>query len=191
MLKVDSLKLPISFDQIKMAKELEALENSIWVEHFVKNNYEGEWSILPLRGPKGETHPIRMSYSDPTQQAFEDTPFLNTASYFAEVIQWFQCPVKSVRLMKLSAGSRIKTHTDLNLAFEHGEARLHIPVKTNAHVHFFINDIEVKMREGECWYLKLSEPHSVVNNSETDRVHLVLDVIVNTWLQEKLFDDIK
>jgi hypothetical protein len=38
------------------------------------------------------------------------------------------------------------------------------------------------MQEGECWYLNLSLPHRVVNQSSTDRVHLVIDCKVNAWV---------
>jgi hypothetical protein len=84
--------------------------------------------------------------------------------------------------MKLSAGSVIKKHTDLDLSAEYGEARLHIPIITNDDVHFYVNDNEVIMAEGECWYLRLSDPHNVDNTSDVDRIHLVLDVVINEWL---------
>ncbi len=182
----DRIKLPIIFDHLQMRQDLEKLKNNEWVEHFVKNNFEGNWSIIPLRSPKGETHPIRMSYSDPSQNEFVDTHFLKQTSYLPKVVSWLQCPVKSVRLMKLAAGSIIKKHTDLDLAAEYGEARLHVPIETNTDVHFFLNDSEVFMNQGECWYLRLSDPHNVDNNSQSDRIHLVLDVVVNDWLEQQL-----
>ncbi|WP_339705616.1 aspartyl/asparaginyl beta-hydroxylase domain-containing protein [Algoriphagus aquimarinus] len=39
------------------------------------------------------------------------------------------------------------------------------------------------MKEGECWYLRLSDPHRVLNEGETDRIHLVMDLKVNDWLR--------
>ncbi len=182
----DRVKLPILFDHLKMYQDLKILEGNEWVEHFVKDNFKGNWSIIPLRGPKGETHPIRMSYSDPSQNEFVDTKFLKQTRYLPEVISWFNCPVKSVRLMKLSAGSIIKKHCDLNLSVEYGEARFHIPIQTNCNVHFYLNESEVIMNKGECWYLRLSDPHNVDNNSQHDRIHLVLDVVVNKWLKQQL-----
>lgn len=179
----DRIKLPFQFNQARMLDDLKRLECVDWVEHFVKDNFDGEWSILPLRGPKGETHPIRMSYSDPSQTDFVDTPFLQQTQYFPTVLNTFQCPVKSARLMKLSPGSVIKKHTDLDLSAESGEARLHIPVLTNAKVSFYLNDKHVFMGEGECWYLRLTDPHFVNNFGNDDRIHLVIDVVVNAWLK--------
>lgn len=169
-----------------MQEDLACLASAEWVAHFVKTNYQGKWSIIPLRAPKGETHPIRMSYSDPSQSEFVNTHFFKEMRYISQVLSWFQCPLKSVRLMKLSAGSMIKKHTDLDLSAEEGEARLHIPIITNDNVHFYVNDSEVMMAEGECWYLRLSDPHNVTNNSDVDRIHLVIDVVVNKWLENYL-----
>jgi hypothetical protein len=39
------------------------------------------------------------------------------------------------------------------------------------------------MRPGECWYLRLSEPHRVDNDGHDERVHLVFDARVNDWLR--------
>jgi len=88
--------------------------------------------------------------------------------------------------MKLAVGSRIKEHTDHDLSAEDGTARLHIPVQTNSEVYFRLNGARVVLNEGECWYLRLSDPHSVENLGTTDRVHLVIDVVVNSWLNELL-----
>ena len=183
----DRIKLPLLFDVKKMTDDLRLLENSQWISHFVKQNYQGDWSIIPLRGPSGATHPILMSYSDPGCKEFSDTPFLRSLNYLPEVLARFQCPLLSVRLMKLSAGSEIKTHVDHDLNAEAGTARLHIPIISNDKVSFFLNHSRVPCLPGECWYLRLSDPHSVQNNSATDRVHLVLDVSTNTWL-ESLFN---
>ena len=74
----DRLRLPLSFDPDRLVRDLAALSSVDWIAHFVKQNYEGDWSVIPLRGVAGATHPIRMIYSDPTATAFEDTPMLRT-----------------------------------------------------------------------------------------------------------------
>jgi hypothetical protein len=135
-----------------------------------------------LRAPKSAKHPIQMVYSDPTCEAFVDTPFLEQCHYFQAALETFQCPLDAVRLMKLTPGSKIKEHRDYDLDIEHGMARLHIPVTTNSDVTFCVNGIRVVLEEGECWYLRLSDPHRVANQGQQDRVHLVIDAHVNPWL---------
>ncbi len=178
----DRLKLPLRFDATRMQAELAALESEGWIDHFVKSNYSGSWSVIPLRGPAGATHPVQMIYSDPTCEHFADTPFLERSPYFREVLAAFQCPLDAVRLMKLTVGSDIKEHRDLDLDFDRGHVRLHVPVYTNPDVEFYLNNERVVMDEGECWYLRLSDPHRVANRGTADRVHLVIDARVNDWV---------
>lgn len=177
-------KLPLSFDAARLQADLDVFEEEEWIAHFVRRNYDGSWSVIPLRGPAGETHPIRMSYSDPSCDTFEDTPFLDRTPYLREVLGAFECPLLSVRLMRLAPGSVIKEHTDFDLSIEDGTARLHVPIQTNPDVDFRLCGERMPLHAGECWYLKLSEPHSVRNDGSEPRVHLVLDVTVNSWLAE-------
>lgn len=180
----DRLKLPLSFDPKRLRRDLSLLEQTAWIDHFVKQNYEGTWNVIPLRGPADAQHPVMMIYSDPSCTEFADTPFLQRCPYFQEVLANFQSQLDTVRLMKLTPGSVIKEHTDYDLSFEDGKLRLHIPVMTNPGVEFYLNGQRVILNEGECWYLRLSDPHWVANRGQTDRVHIVIDTSVNVWLKE-------
>jgi hypothetical protein len=139
--------------------------------------------VIPLRGPAGASHPVQMIYSDPARSDFEDTPALRGSPYFQEVLAAFACPLHAVRLMRLSPGSVIKEHHDNDLSFEQGMVRIHIPVITNDGVDFRLNGRRCIMPAGSAWYLRLSDPHSVANRGAADRVHLVLDAVVNGWIR--------
>ena len=86
-------------------------------------------------------------------------------------------------------------HNRMNVVdkeIKNGEiVRLHIPIITNEQVTM-ITWLETKiptkfkMRKGECWWLDVSKPHQVLNESEIDRVHLVIDVYVNNFITETL-----
>src|SRR3954452_20326754 len=159
----DRLRLPLAFDRDLLAADLRRLSASSGIRHFVTQNYQGDWSVIPLRGPAGAQHPIQMIYSDPAATAFEDTPMLAVCPYFRTVLDSFACPLRAVRLMRLSYGSAIKEHNDHDLCFEKGSVRLHIPITTNDDVAFELNRHRVIMEAGSCWYLRLSDPHSVAN----------------------------
>jgi hypothetical protein len=178
----DRLRLPLRFDPDRLAGDLGALSSVDWIAHFVKQNYEGDWSVAPLRADARATHPVKMIYSDPTTTAFADTPILAACPYFREVLGAFACEVRCVRLMRLAPGSRILEHDDGDLDADVGVARLHIPITTNPEVVFELNRRRVVMAPGEVWYLRLSDPHRVTNAGDDDRVHMVLDVVVNDWL---------
>ncbi|MDB5036104.1 MAG: L-proline cis-4-hydroxylase [Chlorobi bacterium] len=182
----DRLKLMMKFDPQRLREDLTRIEGSGWTEHFVRRNYEGAWSVIPLRAPAGEHHVIRMIYPNPSCTEFVDTPFLDGAHYVQEVLASLGSPLDAVRLMKLAPGSVIKEHTDHALSAEEGTIRLHIPVITNPDVDFRLNGERVTMNEGECWYLRLSDPHSVANRGVTDRVHLVIDARIDRWMEERL-----
>jgi hypothetical protein len=178
---VDLLKLPLSFDPQRLKRDLQALTPEDWVMHFNKPYYEGEWSGVALRSVDGEDGRL---YPDPTARAkFADTPTLARCPSIQEVLATFQCELEAVRLLKLRAGSSIREHKDYNLGYEDGEVRFHVPVLTNPDVEFYLNQQRVVMHEGECWYLNLNLPHRVVNHSATDRIHLVIDCVVNDWLR--------
>jgi hypothetical protein len=180
----DRLRLPFTFDPDLLARDLQNLASGAWIRHAVRQNYDGEWSVIPLRGPAGATHPLRMVYPDPTCTTFADTPFLDDCPFFREVMQTFRCPLRAVRLMRLASGSVIKEHADIDLGFEDGMVRIHVPVVTNDQVEFFLNGSRVAMEAGSAWYLRLSDPHRVMNNGRSDRVHLVIDGTVNDWVAQ-------
>jgi hypothetical protein len=180
----DRLKLPFEFSDEKLSDDLSVLNKIEWTEHFVRQNYEGDWSAIPLRSPAGETHPIRMIYSDPSAKEFVETEYLKQCPYFQEVLSHFKCDLGVVRLMKLAAGSIIKEHSDYDLCYEEGVIRFHIPVVTNPEIEFYLNNQRIILNAGDCWYLRLSDPHRVNNFSSEDRVHLVVDATVNDWITE-------
>jgi hypothetical protein len=182
----DRLRLPFNFDPGLLARDLQGLAAVGWIVHFVKQNYDGDWSVIPLRGKAGATHPVMMIYSDPTATEFEDTPMLRDYPYFREVLAAFACPLRAVRLMRLTPGSVIKEHTDYELSVEEGTARIHIPVVTNPDVEFYLNGTRIVLEAGSAWYLRLSDRHSVYNKGATDRVHMVVDATVNDWLRSMI-----
>ena len=183
----DRLRLPLTFDPGLLARDLDCVSSAGWIRHYVRQNYEGDWSVIPLRCPAGETHPIRMIGASPAARSFVDMPLLEGCGYFRQVLDSFECPLRTVRLMRLAPGSRIKEHTDVDLSFEDGTVRVHIPIATNDGVEFYLNRSRVILDAGSAWYLRLSDPHSVVNRGSAARVHMVIDANVNEWV-EALFE---
>jgi hypothetical protein len=183
----DRLRLPLEFDPARLAAGMVNFGRAEWIEHFVKQNYDGDWDVIALRGPANARHPVQMIYSDPACTDFTDTPMLDASPAFREVLSAFACPLHAVRLMRLTPGSTIKEHRDYDLSFEQGMVRIHVPVVTNEGVDFRLNSVRCVMPAGSAWYLRLSDPHSVANRGAADRIHLVMDAAVNPWV-EALFE---
>ncbi len=178
----DRLRLPVTFDPGLLARDLALACAGGWTPHFVRQNYEGEWSVIALRAPEGARHPVTLIYSDPTAKTFVDTPVLESCPYFRQVLDHFACTLRAARLMRLAPGSHIREHADPDLAYEDGTVRIHIPILTNADVEFRLNATRVDMEAGSVWYLRLSDPHAVWNRGACARVHLVIDATVNDRL---------
>jgi hypothetical protein len=174
----------MSFDPDRLKQDLNRISPEQWVPHFNTGYYEGEWSGVALRSVGGSAAAL---YPDPAAQiAFADTPLLDTCKYIQSVLASFKCGMESVRLLRLSAGSRIREHKDHKLSLEDGLMRIHIPISTDPRVEFFVNNIRLVMDEGECWYINFNLPHRVYNPSDKERVHLVIDCVVNEWARSMI-----
>ena len=173
------LRITIADIQQEIGKLLESRE---WMPHYSQQHYDGDWNVLPLRTPGGKTDKPFAELM--TESAFRNTHLLDLLPSTANLLEQIQCEKSSVRLLNLKAGSIIKEHRDIDLAFEQGEARVHIPVFTNAKVEFYVDGDLVCMQEGDCWYINANLPHRVANRGEHDRIHLVIDCKVNNWLSD-------
>lgn len=173
-------KLALPFDFKSTQAELISTEDE-WQPHINKYHYTGSWKVLSLRSPGG-------SHKNNSPDLIGEAEFLDTIymEHFASVkklLATMHCPIMAVRFLNLQAGAIIKKHTDAELAFEKGEARLHFPIFTNPGVEFYCENERIFLKEGECWYLNANLLHNVSNNGDTDRIHLVIDCKVNDWLK--------
>lgn len=182
----DRVKLPVAFAAALLARDLGRLSASDWIDHFLIERYEGDWDVIPLRGPKSAIHPVMMIATTPGTKEFADAPALAACPYFREVIDSFGAEVRAVRLLRLTPGSVLLEHTDHEYTDDDGTLRIHIPVVTNPDVVFLLNGTRVVMEAGSAWVLRLADPHSVANNGATDRVHMLVDLTMNERLERYL-----
>ena len=173
-------RLPWSVDADALRADAGALAPEDWVPHFNTTYYEGDWSGVALRSVGGEAGRL---YPNPSAGGeFADTPLLDRCPGVRALLAGLRCPLLAVRFLRLGPGSRIRDHRDLNLGFDDGEVRIHVPVTTDPAVEFLLDGKPVRMAAGEAWYLDLNLRHSVVNGGTEPRVHLVVDCVVDDWL---------
>jgi quercetin dioxygenase-like cupin family protein len=176
----DRVRLPLTFDAPSLAAEALALGADAWVLHFNQSIYEGEWAGVALRSVGGR--PTQL-YPDPAAEApFADTETLERCPEFRRALAQFHCPLLAARLLALAPGAVINEHRDYRLGWEDGEIRIHVPVITDPGVEFLLNGHPVQLAAGESWYLNLNLPHRVANRSSVNRIHLVVDCVVDEWL---------
>ena len=181
---IRQLRLPLACDLGALREDLAAVAPTGWHPHFNQHYYSGDWSGIPLRAIPGSRVPL---YSDPTRSDFADTEVMARCRYVPRFLKTLQCPIESVRFLKLAPQAVIREHRDFGLCFEEGAIRLHIPVHTHADAEFLLDGEPLALAAGECWYLNFDLKHRLANRGQSDRVHLVIDARVNSWVQS-LFD---
>jgi mannose-6-phosphate isomerase-like protein (cupin superfamily) len=175
-----TFKFPFSFDARLLQEDAAQFAPEEWISHFNTPIYQGDWSGIALRAVKGGNSPL---YPDLfATEGFIETEMMQRCPYVQKVLSAFECNLTSVRFLKLGAGAWIRPHRDYQLGIEDGEIRIHVPVATNPQVEFTLDGNLVEMKEGEAWYLNFNLHHSVRNDGATDRIHLVVDCVVNDWI---------
>ncbi|HWF49168.1 MAG TPA: aspartyl/asparaginyl beta-hydroxylase domain-containing protein [Solirubrobacteraceae bacterium] len=189
MIVPDRVRLPLSFDAAALASEALALGAEEWVPHFNQDIYEGEWEGVALRSVGGVATQL---YPDPAAQApFADTETLERCPEHRRALDQFRCPLLAARLLALAPGAVINEHRDYRLGWADGEIRVHIAVVTSPDVEFVLDGSRVELPAGQAWYLNLNLPHRVANHSAINRIHLVVDCVVDDWLRGLMADAIQ
>lgn len=184
----DSIKLPLIFNASRMKAEIEALN----LRDFIY------YDVLALRSPAHLVDPslpnpaLAEDYADGSWTEWLDTKMLIDSPYLTSVVDSFRCntQVTLVRLLRLEAGAIVKEHSDptLGLQVENSLIRLTIPIQSGKAVTFYLNNNAVPMKPGECWFLRLSDPHKIVNAGTVERINLTIDMVPNEWFRSLLVD---
>lgn len=156
--------------------KIKELPDKVWNEHtlrqtlFEPHKYtqtlEIMWDIESL-----QTNKIGKIHSNYYKLDMES--FLNKLKPIYESI-YGKGDFIRVLLVKLKCNTNIAPHID------NGESlikckRTHIPIITNENVKFTIGGETKYLQEGEIWEINNTEEHSVVNDSDEDRIHLIVD----------------
>lgn len=185
---VVAAKLQTGWVSPELLLELDAMCSAQWMAHVNQGDYQGGWSVLPLRCLREHLagHPVLQCFSHHGGSEWADLPIMDQAPFLAALLSQIPTRLKSIRLMRLAPGAYIKPHRDAGLAWECGEVRLHLPLRTDPAVAFIVDEHSVPMKQGELWYLNADVLHSVRHQGRSDRVHLVIDCEVSEPLTEWL-----
>ena len=173
----------MSFDPDLLRADLASVGEQDWKMHFNAADYDGAWSGVSLRSLSGRVDDL---LATGIAESFEDTPLMERCPNLRAVVESFPMPLKSVRLLRLHAGSQVKEHRDRDLGLADGEVRIHVPVATSEQVEFIVAGRQLRLREGEAWYIDFSQSHRISNAGSEPRVHLVIDGELNSWARALL-----
>lgn len=201
---IKQLNIPVDSDIIEqIAAKLENL-NIKFQNHYSNYNKKKSWSAISLRGYTPDImrieKPVEMSKK--WKEEHKDEEFYLQDTYlrkeFPEIERLLEflgdAELHRIRFMRLvPGGGELTRHTDqvdpdsgLNIDCL---SRLHFPIRTNQKVRFGVweptgDKKEVNMKVDECWVLDTRKPHTVINEGNEDRIHLVVDVKTTTKLKE-------
>jgi hypothetical protein len=158
------VRLPYQFDALQLASEIAELSDDTWMEHPSKLAGNLAIPLISLNGQRNNDFDGPMAA----------TPELLSCDYMQQVMGSFGEVLARSRLMRLDAGAQVSEHVDFNYHW-YSRVRIHIPIVTNPQVIFHCGNQAIHMRAGECWIFDSWRRHKVINTSDQDRVHLVID----------------
>jgi hypothetical protein len=171
-----------------------AFDVSKIAEHLSK--YSSEWFVNDSRQTKSPVHKetnsifiyehaIAWSPGDSYDLKVNDSQSV-MIGLLSEIIEKLELvhngTVGKCLFIKLPAHKNVEKHKD-NMDYLGVVRRHHIAIETNPNVLFFVNDESKNMQVGECWEINNSRVHGVENNGETDRVHLLIDIMPNRFIK--------
>lgn len=85
-----------------------------------------------------------------------------------------------VVVTKLESGKKILPHADVKGDYSSYYTRYHVVLLGLPGSMFYCGDEAVNMKTGELWWFSAKDEHSLANNSADDRVHMLVDVRVDS-----------
>ena len=193
-------KLPINPVDYNFAGVLDYIDNTKFSRVKTKYSKGDDWTAISLRGygegPLDILKPNVLKSGVNEQSTLQDTTLMDTMGFgvIRDVMGMIPAEFERVRLMKIKANSKIGKHSDKidkDFGLEDGNiVRIHVPIRTNDQVEFYLWEKREKLTNylqvGHFYYVDVRAPHAVTNNSDVDRIHLVMDVYVNRGIRELL-----
>ncbi len=173
-------------DFTNLNEELKASEHLFGILP-LRTNYEGsahkEVKDILLRGPKIEENTTLQQLQCDMQcynyTFMQQFPMLHL-SILDLMRHVFGCQLGRVMITKLPPGGKITPHKDEGQAAEEYE-RFHIVLQGDKGNMFFVEDQAQEMLTGQVWWFDNNKEHWVKNNSNSDRIHVIVDIMVDQW----------
>lgn len=208
--RIPDLKPPI----IHMQRELGHVEN--WYDDFPFYS-DGSWSAVSLRGYKPDDPQWGVKPSEMPKSWLLEHPeavdlvlgWTTMATRTPVIRSWVESisgweNLERVRLFKMTArpslNGNLRRHSDIqdkSAGTNIGQlARFHVPLLTHPDVKMTCwkscgTQVQSHMSVGDVFYLDVRKPHAVANKSPVDRVHLVVDVVINQNTQQMISKSIE
>ena len=193
-------ELPVKPSLLDFDGVLDYIDNTEFSKVKTKYSKGDDWTAISLRGygptPLDILKPNVLKSKVKTETVLQDTSLLEEDGFqvINDILAKIPSTFERVRFMKIKANSGIGKHSDRidkDFGIEDGNIiRIHVPIRTNDQVEFYLWEGKEKLvnylEEGHYYYVDVRAPHAVTNNSDVDRIHLVIDVYVNDEIRKLL-----
>lgn len=175
------LRLAQNINVVPLAVEI-LRQDDLWREDTYLRDYpQGPFQDVEtifLRFPPASVTELQRSQRDPHECVWMDGALHLPAArvlIFSLMSQVQGERLGRVMLNKIRPGGRIYPHADTP---EHAQYwdRFHYVITSAPGVLFRCGDEQVQMQVGDVWWFQNALEHEVVNNSATDRIHLIVDI---------------
>lgn len=130
-----------------------------------------------LRGPEELT--VHSVFHDVVAHDYPSAADLSPAvvALLAPLIQSIQATeLGRVMIVNLKPGGKIDLHADEGVYAEH-YSRFHLVLSSNSGNTFTCGEESVHMKPGEFWWFNHQIAHTVSNDSDSDRIHIIVDAV--------------
>ena len=193
-------ELPVEPSLLNFDGVLDYIDNTEFSKVKTKYSKGDDWTAISLRGygpePLDILKPNVLKSGVKEEVKLQNTSLLQRSGFqvINDILTKIPSTFERVRFMKIKANSGIGKHSDRidkDFGLEDGNIiRIHVPIRTNDQVEFCLWEGKEKLvnylEEGHYYYVDVRAPHAVINNSDVDRIHLVIDVYVNDEIRKLL-----
>ena len=173
--EIPSISMKINLNNIKNEIN-QILEEENFLKH--KGDHSGGWGAIGLITYGGDPENDIV-----TNEEIKPPRLLTKCPEVQKILNLLPGKKGRVRFMEVKPNSRVFWHYDNAETIDDLDykknVRLHIPIFTNSEVKMNICHNRIKWVEGKIYYGDFSFPHTIHNNSEKNRIHLVIDLKIN------------
>ena len=175
--------MPINLAIHRLAKLYDAWKADTYLRDYPQGPF-GEIESIILRFPPRSVHEteeaLKNHLANFDQHENVDQPIFKQIPEARPLIFGLMASVQGERLgrvmiNKIAPGGKIFPHVDTPDHAKYWD-RFHIVLASSPGVVFRSGDECVYMSTGEIWWFDNSKEHEVINNSPSDRIHMIVDI---------------
>jgi Aspartyl/Asparaginyl beta-hydroxylase len=176
-------KLNTTFDSVKLFEDYQSIISNYKT---TAHTTDSAWKGISLVSSTGATSDIVLF---PGQ--YKETLAIKSTPYIKSIIDSLECEKKRVRLMQLLPGHTLNWHIDKVETGGCYITRFHIPIITNDNVLSQVSHSSYFFGPGEFGFIDTAFPHRVGNLGTEVRIHLIIELVLNNFVQNLINIDLK